>query len=235
MRNIILFFLCLTSLLLAPIQEAHAMFFSNGDFESGNLSGWFVQEDFSDVVSSPLVNAIDDGTGNHVGEIHTGFTSNGIFTASLGRDIGMLPLSAQDLFFDFKVFDSGSDQGGGSSFIDLLTISLLSDSGDLNPILTADILGYSILDPSLTSVSLLSNGFYRVNTNVSSLGGANNSKLFFDLFDDDDARLTRAWVDNLDLTEKSASNVVPEPATLLLLGTGFFSFVGIRKRSPKSI
>ena len=230
--KILLTALLLLTFTLGSGQNSWAMFFSNGDFEMGDLSGWFVQEDFSDVGSSSLVNAVDDGTGNHVGEIFTGFTSNGVTTSTLGRDIGTMPLSAQDLFFDFRVIDAGDDQGGGSNFIDLLTISLLTDSGDLNPILTADTSGFSVINPSLTNVNLLGNGFYRVNTNVSGLKGANNSKLFFDLFDDDDARLTKAWVDNLDL--RLEENVVPEPATLWMLGTGFLSIAGMRRKIKKA-
>jgi hypothetical protein len=227
-------FLLLLGFTLGPGQNSWAMFFPNGDFGTGDLSGYFVQEDFSDVSSSPLANAIDDGTGNNVGELLTGFSSNGVTNITLGRDIGTMPLSSENLFFDFRVFDVGDDAGGGSNFIDLLTIALLTDSGDLNPILTADTAGYSVLDPSLTSVSLLSNGFYRVNTDVSSFSGANNSRLFFDLFDDDDARLTKAWIDNLDLTLQDGSNVIPEPTTLVMMGAGIISMAGLRRKNKKA-
>lgn len=233
MRRLFVFILLL-GFTFGPGQNSWAMFFSNGDFETGDLSGYFVQEDFSDVVSSPLANAVDDGTGNHVGELLTGFTGNGVTNITLGRDIGTMPLSSENLFFDFRVFDAGDDAGGGSNFIDLLTIALLTDSGDLNPIMTADTAGYSVIDPSLTSVSLLSNGFYRVNTDVSSFSGANNSRLFFDLFDDDDARLTKAWIDNLDLTLQDGSNVIPEPATLVMMGAGIISMAGLRRKNKKA-
>jgi hypothetical protein len=230
MRKFFLSGILLLAFTLSSGQNSWAMFFSNGDFETGDLSGYFVQEDFADVGSSPLANAVDDGTGNHVGELLTGFTGNGVTNITLGRDIGTMPLSAENLFFDFRVFDAGDDAGGGSNFIDLLTIALLTDSGDLNPILTADTAGYSVLDPSLTNVSLLSNGFYRVNTNVSGFGGANNSRLFFDLLDDDDARLTKAWIDNLDLTLQEENNVIPEPATMMMLGAGFLSLISMRRK-----
>jgi hypothetical protein len=217
--------------LLMGQTQAQAMFFANGDFEAGDLSGYFVQEDFADVGSSPLVNAVDDGTGNYAGELMTGFAAWGVTTSTLGRDIGTMPGSALDLLFDFKVSDAGDDAGGGSLFMDLFSVSLLTDSGDLNPIMTADTAGYSILNPSLTTVALLPNGFYRVDTDVSGLSGAGNSKLFFDLFDDDDGRLTRAWVDNLDLS--AGEHVVPEPATLMMLGAGIVSLAGMRRRTRK--
>ena len=221
----------LFAFLLVPPQSAHAMFFPNGDFEKGDLSHWFVQEDFSDVASSPLVKAVDDGTGNHVGALFT--TSAGVKTATLGRDIGTMPAAAQDLFFDYRLFDVGPDDGGvmtasipslSSSFLDSFTISLLTDSGDLNPILTADNAGFTVIDPSLTSVNLLSNGFYHVNTDVSGLRGANNSKLFFDLADENDGRLTKAWVDNADIT------VTPEPTTIMLLSCGLMGLMRLRKK-----
>ncbi len=214
---------------------AFAGFFSNGDFETGNLNNWFVQEDFGDVPSSPQAAAVDDGTGNHVGALFG--TSTGVKTITLGRDIGTLPLSADNLFFDFRTIDAGPDGGipnlSISSFLDSFTISLLTDSGDLNPILTADIAGFTVIDPSLTTVNLLSNGFYHVNTDVSGFRGANNSELFFDLSDEKDGRLTKTWIDNLALTEKSI-NAVPEPATFVMFAGGLVGLTrSWRKRKPR--
>ena len=234
MRKVFLFLL-LTVIILGHPQKAHAMFFSNGDFETGNLNNWFVQEDFGDVPSSPQAAVVDDGTGNHVGALFG--TSTGVKTITLGRDIGTMPLSADNLFFDFRNFDAGPDGGisnlSTSSFLDSFTISLLTDAGDLNPILTADNTGFTVIDPSLTTVNLLANGFYHVNTNVAGLRGADNSKLFFDLSDEIDGRLTNAWIDNLDLSEKSTS-AVPEPATFVMFVGGLVGLTrSWRKRKPR--
>jgi len=210
-------------MMLCLSQPAQAMFFPNGDFETADLSGYFVQEDFADVPSSTLVTVIDDGTGNHVAEVKTGFTSDGVFSTTLGRDIGTIPDMAENLYFDFKVSDDGPDFGGGG-FSDFFAVSLLTDLGDLGPIINADTAGFTIFQPTLTTTGLLPSGFIRVVTDISGFRGATNSILLFDLFDEDDGRLTLAQIDNLEL------GIVPEPATLILFGSGFLTSLAYRRK-----
>ena len=207
---------------------AHA-FVSNGDFENGDLSGYFYQEDLVDVASSPLVKVVDDGTGNHVGEISTGFTFNDVLVATIGRDLGTLPSFAQNILFDFKMFDAGADPQGNGNLPDTFTVTLQTDSGDVNHLVDATVLGNTIGNPGITQLTLLSNGFYRATTNISSLQNAANSKLFFDLLDDDDTRLSKVWVDNLALTNGSPT-VTPEPSGLVLYGVGALAIVWVNRK-----
>ena len=215
------------ALILPGHTPAFAGFFPNGDFETGDLSGWSFQEDFVDVLSSPLVVNVDDGTGNRVGEINTGHTSNNVLTSTLYRNIGTLPADAFELFYDVRVFEAGDDTGSGSGLPDLLTISLLTDSGDIAPMMRMDSATVLIDDAGTTLVEVLPNGMYRFKTNLTGKRGATNSRLFFDLFDDDDNRLTKAWVDHLDLTQR---NAVPEPSTVLLLSGGLMGCLALRRK-----
>lgn len=227
--------------LIFNLAPAYALI-PNGDFETGNLSGYVSQEDFADVPSSPLVNNVDDGTGNHVGEIKTGFSDTGVTTATLGRIFDTLPADVQDLVFDVKFFDTGFDNppiltlASAPQFSllsavpsDVLTVSFLSDSGNLSPLFALNNSGYSIIDPSLTEVSALSNGYYHVKTNLSGLAGATNSAVYFDLLDEDDNRLSKVNVDNVDLTSGNQA-VAPEPASMLLMGAGLAGFGYLRKK-----
>lgn len=197
---------------------AHA-FVSNGDFESGDLSGYFVQEDFADVPSSAVVKVIDDGTGNHVGEISGGFTFHNVLVSTLGRDLGTLPPFAKNILFDFKMFDVGPDPQGNGSFPDVFTASLQTDSGDITHIVDSTTIANTVGNPAHTQLTLLSNGFYSVKTDISFLQNAKNSKLFFDLLDDDDARLSKVLVDNVSVTS-GGSSTAPEPSGLVLYSAG---------------
>jgi hypothetical protein len=213
----------------------------NGDFETGDLTNYRVQEDFADVPSSPLVKNVDDGTGNHVGEINTGFTSTGVTTSSLISDFGTLPSDVQDLFFDVQFVDVGPDNPpifalqSSPEFLvkddfsaDILIVAIgNSDSTIGNNIFSLTSSGYSAAPG--TEVEALSNGYYRVKTNISGLAGTSNQAIFFDLNDNNDQRLSKVNVDNIDLVEANQA-VAPEPASMLLIGGGLMGFGFLRKK-----
>jgi hypothetical protein len=212
----------------------------NGDFETGDLTGYRVQEDLADVPSSSLVSNVNDGTGNRVGELNTGFSSNGVSISSLVNDFGTLPADVQDLFFDVKFFDVGTDNPPIFALADspeFLALEVLDPDMFYVGIGTPDGLagtnlfkltasGYTAAPG--TEVEALSNGFYRVKTNVSGLAGSNRS-LFMDLYDGDDQRLSKVHVDNIDLTAANQA-VAPEPASMLLIGGGLMGFGYLRKK-----
>lgn len=220
-------------------SSAHALI-PNGDFEQGDLTGYFVQEDFLDVASSPLIQNVDDGTGNRVGELSTGFTEFGVTQSSLVRDFGTLPADVQDLVFDVRFFDAGEDNdpilalGSSPEFLaaesldpDILIVSYGSDSGgvfDLFNVTAAD-----FRNNKSTHVEPLSNGFLRVKSDLSGLSGATNFRLYYDLRDGDDQRLSKVQLDNIDLTSVDKS-VVPEPATMLLMSGGLLGFGYLRNK-----
>ena len=74
------FMLVLGSLALVP--SAYAVII-NGDFQTGDLQGWSIQEDYLDVLNSDLVVCTDIGSGNYVGTLLTGYTQYGIYVTSL--------------------------------------------------------------------------------------------------------------------------------------------------------
>ncbi len=232
--------------MLVGSVKGEASLLSNGDFQSGDLSGWFVQEDFTDSPGSPLVGVVNTGIGNLAAQLFSGLTSEGVTTVTLGQDIGTIPSTAEILNFDLRFFDAGKDDGSASfstlavftptppgSSLDALTVSLISSLGALDPIVTIDASGFSLSNPSLTTVSLLPNGFYRFSTDVSAMKDAVDAQLFFNLWDRADGRLSKAQVDNVDITLASIS-VVPEPGTWALLSTGLLSMLGKRRFIAKS-
>lgn len=226
-------------LMLGFNSSAHALI-PNGDFETGDLIGYRVQEDLADVPSSIFVNNVDDGSGNRVGELITGFTASGVSTTSLINDFGSLPADVQDLFFDVKFFDVGEDnppifalESSPEFFAlevvdpDTLYVGIGSTDG-LSGINIFQLTSTGYFAAPGTEVESLSNGFYRVKTNVSGLAPTDNS-LFFDLYDGDDQRLSKVHVDNIDYSAVDKS-VVPEPATMLLMSGGLLGFGYLRKK-----
>lgn len=219
---------------------AHALI-PNGDFEKGNLDNYFSQEDFADVPSSPLVTAAVVAPGQTVGQIDTGFTQYGVTTATLARDFGTLPADVQELVFDAKFTDVGPDIDSGifalksspeltsqeALDLDTLYVSFGNSSNPVPDLFTLSILGYN--NAPGTQVESLSNGFYRVRTNISSLAGTNNNALYFDFRDGDDQRLSRVQVDNIDLKALDSA-VAPEPATMFLMAGGLMGFGFMRKK-----
>lgn len=225
-------------LLCGLSSSAHALI-PNGDFEQGDLSGYFAQEDFVTVPSSALVNNAALPGGGQVGQIDTGFTDFGVTTATLARDFGTLPADVQDLFFEVRFLDMGEDnppiidlESSPEIFAlevldaDQLTVGIGSDANNIPSLFTLNSTGFTAI--AGTEVESLPNGFYRVKTNIASLAGTPDSALYFDLRDGDDQRLSRVQVDNIDISVDES--VVPEPATMLLMGGGLLGFGYLRKK-----
>lgn len=237
---------CMRKILIAVVlgvvlsgSSAHALI-PNGDFEQGNLDGYFVQEDFADVPSSPLVTTSLISPGQTVGQIDTGYTQYGVTTATLARDFGTLPSDVQELFFDVSFADMGPDDDGGiiAAFDselfalelfdpDTLLVSFGNSTTNLSEFFTLSGAGHT--NAAGTQVETLSNGFFRVKTDISGLANTENNALYFDFRDGDDQRLSRVQVDNIDL-KTLENSVVPEPATMLLMAGGILGAGLMRKK-----
>jgi len=67
----------------------------------------------------------------------------------------------------------------------------------------------------------LGNGFFRVRTDITALAGSSNTSIIFDLYDEDDGRLTMANMDNV-------AFIIPEPVSIVSFMVG--SVLLFRKR-----
>ena len=193
----------------------HATVITNGDFETGDLSGW-------DVAGPGAVSVATDA-GNHFAEMTTGFDPiSGAFITTLSQDF-VIPVNPAPLTFDFAFETTGADQF--AFFIDALAVSLTTDLGNLFDFLVVDEIGM-ILDPlaSVSPSSTFTSGFL-LSLDVSSFAGA-NATIFFDLFDEDDLADSTVSVDNL--------QVVPEPGSIAAIISicvlGFISYNWRRRK-----
>jgi hypothetical protein len=224
--------------LLLNLTPAYALI-PNGDFETGDLTGYTVQENFADVPSSPFVQNEEVGGGNHAAVLRTGGNA-GVTISTLGHYFPTLPADVQDLVFDveFVTFHenppiltlASSPQFDIFNAVppDVLTVSLYTNSGSLSPFFAVDGTGFAF-DANVTTVDDLGGGKYQVKTNLASLAGATNSQLYFDLLDQDDNQSSKATIDNIALTNGNQA-VAPEPASMLLMGAGLAGFGYLRKK-----
>ena len=224
--------------LLLNLTPAYALI-PNGDFETGDLTGYTVQENFVDVPSSPFVQNEEVGGGNHAAVLRTG-GSSGVTVSTLGQYFGTLPADVQDLVFDveFVTFNdnppiltlASAPQFNVFNAVppDVLTAGLFTDAGNLSPFFAVDGTGFAY-DPNVTEVNDLGGGKYHVTTNLALLSGAENSQLYFDLLDQKDNHSSKATIDNIALNSGNQA-VAPELASMLLMGAGLAGFGWLRKK-----
>jgi len=236
----LVFFNLLTTLLLAAALPAAAVSLTNGNFETGDLTGYFTEDDLGDPNPAVTV-AADPGSGNHFASLDT--ASHTSFFNTLGQDL-TLPPSPAVLSFDVgfsTAVDGSTDVGMG--FPDSFAVSLVT-TADFLDILVVDAAGGVVADPGgslpvtydptstiagfapLAGAGALS-GAITLPLPASMLG--DDATLFFDLFDEEDGHRSIAAVDNIAL-QAAPAPAVPEPATGLLLTVGLAAMAGAARR-----
>jgi len=233
----------LATLLLAAALPAAAVSLTNGDFESGDLAGYFTEDDA--FLPNPAITvAADSGSGNHFASLDT--ASHASFFNTLGQDL-TLPPSPAVLSFDFGFSTVGdSSFADPNAFPDSFAVSLVT-AADFLDILVVDEAGGVVPDPGgslpvaydptvsiagfapLAGASALS-GSITLLLPASLLG--DDATLFFDLFDEEDGHRSVAAVDNVALQAASAP-AVPEPATGLLLTVGLAAMAATARRTAR--
>ena len=195
----------------------------NGNFQTGSLDYWQIQEDYSEKSASELVKCAEIEISEFAGSLVTGYNQYDIYVVSLVQEDLVIPENALTMVFDYQLIDLGVDMTSGQSpFDDQLSVSLLSSHGDIDPILSVDKQG-STLAPEILGITVLENGFFRVQTDISTLAGSTDTSIIFDLYDEDDGHLTQAYIDNI-------AFIVPEPASIVSLLIGGLVLAGRKFR-----
>jgi hypothetical protein len=199
--------------------------FTNGDFETGDLTGWelmpFTGTDEALVVNSPNVMSgyyaqLNDSDSDGFAGIYQSFD---------------IDPSATIVDVSFDYYFTGTDTSNWYSDVFESTFAFKSGNGwfglldwefEFNVITTSE-------DVMETVVS------FSASYDVSLLDDSPNANIQFGLLESDgwcsDSTNTWLGVDNVMVSSNAAP--VPEPATMLLFGTGLVGLAGARRRKMK--
>jgi hypothetical protein len=221
----------LLALILPFAGTASATIIVNGDFETGDLTGWTASATGAVIPPpplTPLISVISIG-GSSAAEFETGDFASGPFISTLEQTFTLPPDTSQ-LVFDFSLSTAPDPTGTGTSpFLDSFVVSL-TDSVDFFDLLLVDAFG-AIPDPFGSAPGTVALGSpmnpaldFGLTVDISALAGSTVT-LFFDIINEDDGSITTALLDNVAVPAQ-----IPEPHTLWLLVGGIFSLLVMGKK-----
>lgn len=211
--------LCATGLFIAIFASSASAAIVNGDFETGDFTGWTVSaiDDLGGPIDpTPFLSVANVG-GNYVADFRTGAFSDGLFIATLEQTF-TVDAAAPIVRFDFTLPTVSTDSTGTgtSPFFDAILVSM-DDGIDFYELLLVDQFG-ALADPFGTAPGTVILGApsdpsfdYGFTANVSTLANQNVT-LYVDVINEDDGSMATMTADNFNTGTAHAP--VPEPASV---------------------
>lgn len=208
---------------LACFGTANANLISNGDFETGNFSGWDRKGDVRIWNTSNLGGGLAalQGMDNYFALLGAGISEG---NSTLRQDFEIVGLSQIEITFDWAFDYWDNSRTAEDTFLSFVRQD-----------------GKPALRISLLDLTTHGNGFFSPdggfaygtysNTIDISSYQTDDARLVFRLQEESDANFwtgtaSLAGIDNVSIT----ASPVPEPATMLLFGTGIAGLAAIRRR-----
>jgi len=207
---------------LARMVSANGVI-SNGDFETGDLTGWTASVIAAVQPPPPLTPLISVSAvgGNHFAVFETGEFATGPFISTLEQTFPVPDNFV--LRFDFSFSTDDDATGGGSSpFFDAFAVSLTA-GGSTYELLLADRSGAHDdpfgTAPGTTALDMPTGPLFdfRYVADLSALAGQ-TATLYFDIISEDDGMVASARIDNVNT--RITANVDIDPNTLNLRSMG---------------
>ena len=219
-----LMFLCAVMLVFAVIGNAHALqLLTNGDFETGDFTGWDYSGNVQiiDFDDGTLQGAVEDfvaeaqGMDDYFALFGAGSTSE---EASLSQDFTLSNISEVTISFNwaFDYWDLSYLQN--DTFVSLVTTQ------------GTPVINVTLLDLQSSWGIGITSGYFEQTYDLTPYGFT-GADIGFTLTEADTlATGSLAGIDNVSVTGAP----VPEPSTILLVGTGLIGIIGFgRKRLNK--
>jgi len=206
------------------VGSASANLITNGDFETGDLTGWTTGGDVK-VTDDGGVFASAQGMDNYYALLGLGITDG---ESKLKQNIDVTGLSELTISFNWAF-----DYWDNSVSAEDTFISLIKEDTKVKPV------KITLLDLQTNGTGFfspdggLAHGYYMDTIDISAFT-LDEGSVIFTLTEESDTpwytgTASMAGIDNVSV----AGDPVPEPATMLLLASGLFGLAGFRRKFKK--